>query len=46
VSESVGSIGGVVVLDDGVGGLEEIESEVVLLDGSVRETVVGDVLHE
>merc|ERR1740121_3232431 len=46
VSESVGGVGLVVGLDLSIDSGEDVESEVVLLDGSVGETVVSDVLHE
>jgi len=47
VSEFVSdSLGLVVAVDDGVDGLKLFESEVELLDGSVAQTEVRDVLHE
>jgi len=46
VSEGVGRVGLVVGLNLGVNSGEDVLSEVVLLDGSVGEAVVGDVLHE
>jgi len=46
VSDLVGSVGGVVLVDESVSLLEEVHAEFVFLDGSVGETVLGDVLHE
>jgi len=40
------SLGLVVAVDDGVDGLKLFESEVELLNGSVAQTEVRDVLHE
>jgi hypothetical protein len=46
VSDLVGSVGGVVLVDESVSLHEEFHAEFVFLDGSVGETVLGDVLHE
>ena len=46
MSESVGGVGLVVGLDLSIDSGEDVQSEVVLLDGSIGETMVSDVLHE
>ena len=46
VSEFVSGFSDVVLVDETVHALEVSKSEVVLLDGSVGEAMVGDVLHE
>lgn len=46
VSDLVGSVGGVVLVDESVSLHEEFHAEFVFLDGSVGKTVLGDVLHE
>ena len=41
-----GGVVGVVLSDESIGGLEEVLSEVVLLNGTVGESLLRDVLHE
>jgi hypothetical protein len=46
VSDGPGSVGVVVLCDKSLGIVEDFHAEVVLLNGSIGETMLGDVLHE
>jgi len=46
VSNGPGGTRGVMLLDEGVGLVEDVFAEVVLFDGGVRESLLRDVRHE
>jgi hypothetical protein len=46
VSDGPGSVRVIVFGDESLGLIEDVLAEVVLFNGSVRKTMLGDVLHE